>query len=221
MTENDVAYIRRLVDGRVVSGTALELGAGYGGSTCREIVERAGMAYRASDMTPSPNVDFVADFESDDFLRAFPETARFGCVLVLNVLEHTFEPIRVLDNALRLLEPSGALVVIAPAVWPLHDYPVDCYRFLPDWFERYASSRGLRLDRERFEYVGIGPVGSFVDGEGRHAFPGPAKGGFHRLRSRVVHRLFDTFGRGMAFPPHLGIGAVMRRQPGAGGGAIG
>lgn len=214
MTDNDAGYVRKLIDDGVLRGDVLELGAGYGGETCREMIVGSGMRYFASDMTPSPGVDFVLDFEKDDVAGAMPAGTRFDGILVLNVLEHAFEPIRILDNCARLLKPSGALVVIAPAAWTLHSYPVDCYRFLPDWFDRYAETRGMTIDADRFEYVGYGPVRRFADPEGRYALPPPTKSAFRYWRSRVVHKLFDTFGRGMVSPGNLGIGAVMRIGPG-------
>jgi 2-polyprenyl-3-methyl-5-hydroxy-6-metoxy-1,4-benzoquinol methylase len=67
----------------------------------------------------------VADFEDPAQMSMFKSVAPFGTILILNVLEHTFEPVRILDNALSLLGPHGALAVLTPAIWPLHDLPMD------------------------------------------------------------------------------------------------
>lgn len=209
MIANDLNYVRRLVEQKKISGPVLELGAGYGGDTCRQIFMDAGMNYHASDMHSSPGVDYVADFESDNIETFFSSTTKFKSILVLNVLEHTFNPIRVLDNANKLLHVDGSLVVIAPAVWTLHKYPIDCYRMLPNWYEQYAASRKMTLDRGCFEYIGYGNVSSYLDAAGDYQFPPPREKGIAYWRSRIVHRLFNTFGRGMVFPSHLCIGAVI------------
>ncbi len=212
MTENDLAYVKRLIDSGIITGPVLELGAGYGGRTCRETVVEAGIEYFTSDTTASARINFVADFEYEDIQRFFPSSLKFNCIFVLNVLEHTVDPIRVLDNAIRLLNDLGLLVIIAPAVWALHTYPVDCCRLLPNWFERYAETRGMVIIREWFEYLGYGGVDRYLDGQGKHQFPPPIRSSFKYWRSRIVQRLFNTYGRGMAFPNHLAIGVVMRLQ---------
>ena len=208
MTSNDMIYIKRLVEQKKLIGPVLELGAGYGGNTCREVIIDAGLTYYASDMHSSPGVDYVADFESDNVETFFTSAVKFKSILILNVLEHTFNPVRILDSAKRLLDNDGSLVVIAPAVWTLHDYPIDCYRMLPNWYEQYANSRKMILDRGCFEYLGYGVVDSFMDINGDYQFPLPAQG-FAYWKSRVVHRLFNTFGRGMAFSSQLAIAAVI------------
>ena len=208
MTENDLVFIKRLLLKNKIEAPVLELGAGYGGGTCRKIILDAGLSYFASDMCLSPGVDYVADFESDSIETSFPSDAKFNTILILNVLEHTFDPIRILDNAKKLLSDGGSMVVIAPVVWSLHSYPIDCCRLLPNWHEQYANSRGMTLDRGAFEYLGYGAVDSFKNVNGKYRFPFPAQG-FTYWKSRIIHRLFNTFGRGMVSPSYLAIGVVL------------
>ena len=40
---------------------------------------------------------------------------------------------------IRLLKPNGYLFLIAPSSGPIHQYPVDCYRFYPDAFRALAK----------------------------------------------------------------------------------
>jgi SAM-dependent methyltransferase len=122
------------------------------------------------------------------------------------VLEHTFDPIRVLDNAATLLRPGGALVALTPSVWPLHNYPLDAWRILPNFYEEYAKRRGLDLLADYFEY---GLARSRISGmrTGRTTIRHPVGPGFAIGVSRVVHKAFNTFGRSMFQPSHVAVAA--------------
>ena len=163
----------------VLEGTVLELGVGYGGNTCRDIIEAAGLRYFGTDLEKTPAVDFVADFERPEDMKAFSPEAPFGSVLVLNVLEHTFDPIRILDNVISILKPGGKCAVLTPSIWPLHNYPMDTWRVLPNFYEEYARRRGLALDKRFFDYAGHGAVDSFRSTDGNYSYPPPCS---HKTR---------------------------------------
>lgn len=211
MTDDDLDYVRGLLGRGLLEPPVLELGAGYGGPTCRGLLEGAGLAYVATDRDAAPGLT-AADFETGRGIDSLAARGPFGTLLVLNVLEHVLEPVAVLDRSLALLAAGGRLVSVTPAVWPLHEHPVDCCRLLPGFFERFAATRGVELDRESFVYVGLGPVGSFRDRAGRLRLP-PAGTGrpLWRRYSRLVHALFRTFGREVNHGPRVALGAVFRR----------
>lgn len=211
MVPADLDFIRRLLSARELKGPVLELGGGYGGDTCREAIRCAGLEYVASDMHAAPGVDIVLNFEDESGTEAIAAQRRFGAVLILNVLEHTFEPTRILDNALKLLEPGGSLVVITPIAWALHDYPKDFVRLMPHWYERYAESRKLDLLRNWFEYVGRGPVSDFTHPDGQLFLPPPKGSDAKRLYSSAVHKLFNTTGRNFSASINEAVGAVFRK----------
>ena len=209
MVGADQDWVAGLLKAKVFSGPVLELGTGYGGATCRSVVEGAGLHYLGTDVEPGPGVDIAANFERAEDMAKLAAAGPFGAVLILNVLEHTFEPIRVLDNARSLLARGGALVVLTPAVWPLHSYPIDTWRILPDFYQEYAARKGMRLLRERFDFIGFGPVDAFRDASGAPSFPPPAPARWKMLVGRSVHKAFNTFGRGMFQPSHVAVGAVL------------
>lgn len=215
MVGTDLDYVRRLIAQNVISGPVLELGTGYGGGTSRSEVEAAKLQYFGTDLLPCTGVDFVADFERSDQMAIFAGVGPFGSVLILNVLEHTFDPIRVLDNAAALLRPGGVLVALTPSVWPLHNYPMDAWRILPNFYEVYAKRRGLELLEGYFEYVGFGPVANFRNADGTYTYPPPCRPGFRYWASRIVHKAFNTFGRSMFQPSHLAVAAVFRVRQGS------
>jgi SAM-dependent methyltransferase len=213
MTPDDLIWIRKLLAEKKLEGPVLELGVGYGGATCRELIEGAGLRYFGTDLEKTPAVDFVADFERAGDMDVFSSAAPFGSVLVLNVLEHTFDPLRVLDNAVSLLKPGGRCAIVTPSIWPLHNYPMDTWRILPNLYEEYARRKGLLLDRGSFEYVGKGAVEKFRDGSGNYQYPPQCGNAARLLWSRAVHKLLNTFGKGMFFPSHVAVGALLQKPP--------
>ncbi|HEX8915113.1 MAG TPA: methyltransferase domain-containing protein [Humisphaera sp.] len=217
MTSDDLDYVRAIVSAGLLRSDCLEMGAGYGGETCRAIVEGAGLRYATTDLTARVPVDVVADFEADPATLAgqFAGRAPFGSILCLNMLGNCFDPIRVLDNAVRLLAPGGTLVVVALSVWPLNDWPVDCWRMSPGFLVEYARRRGLELVPGTHQYVGRGPVERFRDASGQHHLPPPARTPARHLYARIVHRAFNTCARLMFFPSHVATGAVLRKPAGA------
>jgi hypothetical protein len=207
MNQENLDFVRQLVADGTITGPVLELGAGYGGPTSRPAIPPA-MGYRSTDI--AGKVDYIANFESRAGFEAIAE--RFRAILILNVLEHTFEPIRVLDNALSLLAPGGAIVTSTPVIWPIHNYPIDCCRLLPDFYIRYAETRGLDLVPERFAYLGFGPIAGYRAPDGLFRLPkhGKAKGMAGRV-TRGGYRLFRALARGgLAIYPYVAIVAVFR-----------
>jgi SAM-dependent methyltransferase len=162
MRDHDAAFVERLREQGKIEGPVLEVGAAFG-RNCRAVIQDW-MPYYTADRVACEAIDYVADFESEVKIDRL-----FGCILMLNTLEHTFEPIKVMDNTLRLLQPGGSLVLTAPAIWSLHEYPIDCWRLLPQFYERYAETRSLEL--ETFEYLGYGPVTAFRNRKGRYQYP--------------------------------------------------
>jgi SAM-dependent methyltransferase len=212
MTRNDAAYVEGALNKGLIAAPCLELGVGYGGETNRALLEAAGLTYFGADVMRSAGVDFAVDFEAapEVVTNAVRDVGAFGSVLVLNVLEHTFQPITVLDNVFKILRPWGTCLIIAPAVWPIHSYPRDYWRINPDFYEEYAKRRGHMIMEEIFSYVGGGKIRR--DDPDTKTLPVPFRTKMvRRLYSRVIHRVFNTFGRGMLFPSHLAIGVVMRK----------
>lgn len=72
-------------------------------------------------------------------------------VLMTAVLEHLAQPARALAEARRLLTPGGHLVLTSPLFWPLHQQPLDFFRYTPHGF-RYL------LEEAQFEVVEIVPL---------------------------------------------------------------
>ncbi len=213
MTQRDSDFIDRLLRQQLIFSPCLELGVGYEGENNRGRVERAEISYFGTDMQAGPQVDFVVDFESPlETIRALVGgIAPFGSILVLNVLEHTFDPIRVLNNVMALLRAEGTCVIVTPTVWPLHGYPRDYWRINPDFYVEYCRRHEIILREETFLYLGRHAVAENGRRPGHYELPGPSPSPRWRMYSRVIHKIFNTCGRGMLFPSHVATGVVIQK----------
>lgn len=64
---------------------------------------------------------------------------------LLDVLEHLPEPDVALQEAYRVLEPSGRLIVQVPFLYPLHDQPLDFHRWTRHGLQRLAERHGFEV----------------------------------------------------------------------------
>jgi hypothetical protein len=213
MIEADRQYLQGLLSRGLLAGPVLELGAQTPDQSARDLIEGAGLGYVGTDI--EGDVDVVVDFsDAVAVSRRFATLPPFASALVFNVLEHTFDPIRVLDNVFGLLAVGGICVVLTPTVWPLHSFPIDCWRILPDFYQEYARRNGHELLQDTFEYVGKGPVITRPDAPASLPMPGRSRA--HLLYSRVIHKIFNTAGRSMFMPSHVATAVAFRKGPAPG-----
>ncbi len=102
MTNADVKYVRKVLAGGLVHPPIWNLVSGIKKGILKQLLQEAGLEYFGTDRVSGPAVDYVIDFEKSyhEIRQKLPRAGEFGTILVLNVLEHTFEPLKVLDNAL-------------------------------------------------------------------------------------------------------------------------
>jgi len=77
------------------------------------------------DIAPERGPDVVGDFCDDSCLLG----ARFDYVILSEVLEHFHNPATAIRNCRRLLKKGGILLITTPFVFPIHERPVDYYRY--------------------------------------------------------------------------------------------
>ena len=80
------------------------------------------------------------------------KTESVDAVIINAVLEHVFDPIRVVDEVYRVLKPRGKVFGYVPFLYPYHGQP-DCWRFTKD---------GLLYCLRNFECVDLQPVFGYV-----------------------------------------------------------
>lgn len=95
------------------------------------------------------NIDYVCD------ILKIPDTLmKFDYILCTEVLEHVYEPIKVIEKISSLLKPNGTLILTAPLSSGLHQEPFHFYGgFTPYWYKK-------TLQNNHFEQIKIRPNGS-------------------------------------------------------------
>jgi SAM-dependent methyltransferase len=98
--------------------------------------------YRGIDMSAGPNVDIVVSSETD---WTCIDDGEFDVVVSVSTLEHTRRPWLVVREIARIMKAGGVGCLCAPYTWPLHDYPIDCWRMYPEAMRTIIEDAGLAV----------------------------------------------------------------------------
>jgi hypothetical protein len=166
------------------------------------------------DLQQTLGVDHIVDFSvpADAFKSAW-NLGEFDTVAGFNILEHTFDPIRILDNALSCVGSNATMLAVTPTIWPIHNCPGDFVRLLPDWYRTYAKERGLTIIEECFCWLsdfGIEPIGADPEFPTYLSRKPQAKPSRYWV-SRISHKFLNTYGRSH-WATYCAIGAAMKRN---------
>lgn len=135
------ALVGRLVfDGR---GTWLDLGCGSRPYETLFDVE----CYFGLDVVTSGHPE--AGKRPDLFFDGDHLPIRAGSVdgvLCTQVLEHTADPVGLLNEAWRVLKPGGLLIMTVPFVWEEHEQPYDFFRFTEPGLRHLLAQCGFAVD---------------------------------------------------------------------------
>jgi hypothetical protein len=164
------------------------------------------------DMAPLDGVDLVFDFglRQEEFQKQW-RSGQYSTVCIFNVLEHTFDPLTVLTNGLSCVDTGGTLLVVTPSIWPIHNYPGDYNRLLPDWYVEFARRNNLKLAERHFCWLSQFGIET-IDPTSDISFPTymSREHSSNKLRywiSRVGHKALNTYGRSH-WATHAAIGAA-------------
>jgi SAM-dependent methyltransferase len=82
----------------------------------------------------------------------------FDLILSTEMLEHTLEPQRIIDEMRRVLKPGGLALLTTRFIFPLHDVPGDYYRFsdyaLIHLFREWSSVK-VEAETTTLETLGV------------------------------------------------------------------
>ena len=219
-TAGDFIFLEHLIHGRLLRGDVLELGSynrqGGDWGNAKVTIERSGLRWQGADLEAGPGVDFMLDVLDPNAIAAVPR--RWDGVLVMNLLEHVYDPIRAMESALCLVGSGGSLVAVGPAVWELHDFPGDYWRPLPDFFLEFARRNRCEVPENGFRWIvsdRLVDVNGLTRGE-QKVLPSSHTaralwGSTKTYRSKLLHRAGRTFGRNLFFP-YVGLGVCLLRS---------
>lgn len=108
----------------------------------RPMVDRHNWQYTGIDITPGKNVDIV----SDEPYRFPLDNGAYDIVISGSVMEHVEAIWLWVPELVRLLRPGGLLAIITHTNYPYHQFPVDCWRIMPDGM-RYLFDQTGALER--------------------------------------------------------------------------
>jgi len=79
------------------------------------------------DIDPDSSADYIADIcnKNDKII----EDCRFDIVICTEVLEHTLNPFKAVEEIYRILKPNGIVYLSTPFNFRIHGPLPDCWRF--------------------------------------------------------------------------------------------
>jgi SAM-dependent methyltransferase len=122
---NRRAHMQEFFSRRERVGKVLDVGSQY--CPYYPLFERKCEAYTSMDLVDTPIVDIVCNAEDMPV-----EDCSYDLVLCTQVLEHCQNFQGIVDECHRVLKPGGTLILTVPSVYPVHGYPADNWRFMPD-----------------------------------------------------------------------------------------
>lgn len=149
--------IRALERARIhARGELLDMGCGA--KPFAPLFEGRVTRYWGSDLSQS---QYLGGARLDAYAKAEQQPFRaqsFDTVMGLSMLTYLPEPVRMIEEAHRVLRPGGVLILEFTQMVPLHDEPWDFFRFT-----RYGAEHLLRrAGFEPVEYIPIGGLWSRV-----------------------------------------------------------
>ena len=94
------------------------------------------------------NADYIWNFEQD--VPAIP--CKFDLIVSQAIFEHLMNPYKHLQDLSKLLQIKGHIIIhtVMPG-FQYHRYPIDSFRFFPDWFEECAKRFDLIVIKRRIK----------------------------------------------------------------------
>lgn len=128
-------------------GKTLEVGSYYINGTARTVFQHRATEYIGVDREAGDCVNLVIDAErlTDHFPRE-----HFDTVICCEMLEHVVHPWLIVEQMKTVLKPGGYLWISTPTFgFPLHRFPLDCYRYGEDAYRLwlFADMDLLRLQQ--------------------------------------------------------------------------
>lgn len=116
----------------------LDVGSLDVNGTYRPMIEKRGWNYTGIDIRKGSNVDEVVHPYCYPF-----GAGEFDVVISGSTMEHVEHPWLWLPEIARVLRPGGLLAIVTHWSFPLHEYPVDTFRYMPHGMKALFDWTGM------------------------------------------------------------------------------
>jgi SAM-dependent methyltransferase len=121
-----------------LSGRVIDFGSGKNPKYLRYL-DLKYVQYSRADGNPSFAPDILLDLE-----EPFPiEDESYDAAILLNVLEHLYDPRSALAEVRRILKPNGTLYLMVPYMIKIHGSPCDYFRYTHFALARLLKDAGF------------------------------------------------------------------------------
>jgi len=100
------------------------------------------LKYTGLDIEAGTNVDIVIN---DVYNWKEVQDESFDVVISGQAFEHIEFFWLTFLEVVRVTKKGGKMCIIAPSVGPVHDYPIDCWRYKPDGMKALAKLANIKI----------------------------------------------------------------------------
>jgi SAM-dependent methyltransferase len=119
----------------------VDIGGANVNGTYRDVFSNDNFNYLAVDIEENEGVDIILE---NPYKLPFEESS-IDILVSGQVFEHVEYFWELFEEFGRILKDDGFIFLIAPSSGPVHNYPVDCYRFYPDSYKALARKNNIFL----------------------------------------------------------------------------
>lgn len=81
-------------------------------------------SYKTLDIKGKNHIDYIEDIHNTSI-----ESNSFDTIIMIEVLEHLYNPFQAINEVRRILKPGGCIIASTPFIHPYHGEPHDYYRY--------------------------------------------------------------------------------------------
>jgi SAM-dependent methyltransferase len=142
-----------------ITGKVLDVGCGK--KPYRDLFrcsDYIGLEYDTPDNRKSKQADFFYDGKTFPF-----SDGEFDSIICNEVLEHVFNPDQFLSEIIRVLKPSGKMLMTVPFVWDEHEQPHDYARYSSFGLKHLLEKNGFIIVEQKKSVDDVGVIFQLIN----------------------------------------------------------